>query len=82
MYLLPVPICIISCFISFLFLFADESINLFKQLEQTAKVFEDYIDVYRENEDVNAFRMVNDIKMLFERLFLVQHKGFVLLIFV
>nr|KAG5701431.1 hypothetical protein BaRGS_032763 [Batillaria attramentaria] len=52
-----------------------DALKLSRELEQTAKVFEEFIDVYRKNSDVMGLRLVNDIKMLFERLFIVHRKG-------
>ena len=54
---------------------AGNVLKLSRELQQTAKVFEELIQMYRERKYLHGFRMINDIKMLFERLFISHTKG-------
>lgn len=54
---------------------AGNVLKLSRELQQTAKVFEELIQMYRERKYLHGFRMINDIKMLFERLFISYAKG-------
>lgn len=56
-------------------LFAEDSLNLCSELEATTKVFEDFIEIYLKKKDLLSLRMVNDVKMMFDKLFIIYRKG-------
>ncbi|KAL8600005.1 hypothetical protein ACOMHN_057774 [Nucella lapillus] len=53
----------------------ENALRLSKELQQTAEVFEELIDLYKERRYEQGYRMVNDVKLLFERIFLTLSKG-------
>jgi hypothetical protein len=67
-----------SIFILFFYyspVISDRVLEKCQELEQTASVFDDLINLYKERKDVQGYRAVNDVKMLFERLFVTFSKG-------
>ena len=59
---------------------ADNVVALAQELQQTAAVFEELIDLYRQRKDLQGYRTINDVKLLFDRIFVTNSNGSVYLI--
>ncbi|XP_076453970.1 aminopeptidase NAALADL1-like isoform X2 [Babylonia areolata] len=53
----------------------DSVLTLSRGLQHTAEVFEELIEMYRQKRYTQGYRMINDVKLLFERIFITHSKG-------